>query len=202
MTLPRNDEQVGPAPVNIAGLRAPIGGVLMAAAGSFALLGFPLDDVWHRLFGQDVTLWGPTHLMLIGGAGMCLIGQAVLLAEGMYSRRRPDCGSAGQGQGALLGLGERFAVVVMRRVALMGGLLIGLSTFQAEFDFGVPQFAHGLPPDPDRVRRRLRPGCRPAVGRPGRRARRRAVLPRGPRRWSACWSAPCWASPRPRCRST
>ena len=30
--------------------------------------GFPLDDVWHRLFGQDVTLWGPTHLMLIGGA--------------------------------------------------------------------------------------------------------------------------------------
>ena len=28
----------------------------------------------------------------------------------------------------------------MRRVALMGGLLIGLSTFQAEFDFGVPQF--------------------------------------------------------------
>ena len=32
----------------------------------------------------------------------------------------------------------RFAV--LRQVALMGGLLIGLSTFQAEFDFGVPQF--------------------------------------------------------------
>jgi hypothetical protein len=30
--------------------------------------------------------------------------------------------------------------MVVRRVALMGGLLIGLSTFQAEFDFGVPQF--------------------------------------------------------------
>ena len=40
----------------------------MTAAGGFALIGFPLDDVWHRLFGQDVTLWGPTHLMLIGGA--------------------------------------------------------------------------------------------------------------------------------------
>ena len=47
---------------------APLGGVLIAAAGGFALIGFPLDDVWHRLFGQDVTLWGPTHLMLIGGA--------------------------------------------------------------------------------------------------------------------------------------
>src|SRR5215211_707944 len=44
---------------------APLGGVLIAAAGAFALIGFPLDDVWHRLFGQDVTLWGPTHLMLI-----------------------------------------------------------------------------------------------------------------------------------------
>ena len=51
---------------------APLGGVLICACGAFALLGFPLDDVWHRLFGQDVTLWGPTHLMLIGGASMSL----------------------------------------------------------------------------------------------------------------------------------
>jgi hypothetical protein len=31
-------------------------------------------------------------------------------------------------------------VTDIRRVSAMGGLLIGLSTFQAEFDFGVPQF--------------------------------------------------------------
>ncbi|MDO9354928.1 MAG: hypothetical protein Q7T55_14620, partial [Solirubrobacteraceae bacterium] len=36
---------------------APLGGVLIAACGAFALIGFPLDDVWHRIFGQDVTLW-------------------------------------------------------------------------------------------------------------------------------------------------
>ena len=42
--------------------------LLLTACGAFSLIGFPLDDVWHRLFGQDVTLWGPTHLMLIGGA--------------------------------------------------------------------------------------------------------------------------------------
>ena len=99
----------------------------MAACGGFALIGFPLDDVWHRLFGQDVTLWGPTHLMLIGGASLSLVGQGVLLAEGTArrSRRRdrpgpPRC--------------------TLRRAALAGGFLIGLSTFQAEFDFGVPQF--------------------------------------------------------------
>src|SRR4051794_16734472 len=29
----------------------PLGGVMIAAAGIFAFAGFPLDDVWHRLFG-------------------------------------------------------------------------------------------------------------------------------------------------------
>jgi hypothetical protein len=107
----------------------PVGGVLTLACGGFALLGFPLDDMWHRLFGQDVTLWGPTHLMLFGGAGLSLVGQAVLLAEGLHAR----------GIRAERLTDTQFLVAV-RRVGLMGGLLIGLSTFQGEFDFGVPQF--------------------------------------------------------------
>src|SRR3954462_463331 len=27
---------------------APVGGMMMTACGAFALLGFPLDDIWHR----------------------------------------------------------------------------------------------------------------------------------------------------------
>src|SRR4051812_35914029 len=61
---------------------APLGGIVLLTTSSFALAGFPLDDGWHRLFGQDVTLWGPTHLMLIGGAGLSLLGQAILQVEG------------------------------------------------------------------------------------------------------------------------
>ena len=72
----------------------------MAACGAFALAGFPLDDVWHRLFGQDVTLWGPTHLMLIGGAGMTLIGQAVLLPGGTAARGPRVAGRAGPASAA------------------------------------------------------------------------------------------------------
>ena len=56
----------------------PVGGLVLMACGAFALIGFPLDDVSHRLFGQDVTLWGPTHLMLIGGAGLSLFGVLML----------------------------------------------------------------------------------------------------------------------------
>ncbi|HEX8082684.1 MAG TPA: hypothetical protein VF529_00235 [Solirubrobacteraceae bacterium] len=135
MALPRNDERPGPKPLRITrDWHAPIGAVLMAACGGFALIGFPLDDVWHRLFGQDVTLWGPTHLMLIGGAGMTLIANAVLLAEGMLAKRaeRP----AGNGHRP----STESRITFLRRASLMGGFLIGLSTFQAEFDFGVPQY--------------------------------------------------------------
>jgi hypothetical protein len=110
------------------GWDAPLGGVLICACGAFSLMGFPLDDMWHRLFGQDVTLWGPTHLMLIGGAAMTLIGIAVLLVEGTRARKAA---------GIEHDLGW---VHLVRRVALTGGFLIGLSTFQGEFDFGVPQF--------------------------------------------------------------
>jgi hypothetical protein len=106
---------------------APLGGVLMMACGMFSLTGFPLDDMWHRLFGQDVTLWGPTHLMLIGGAAMTLLGIAVLMVEGTRANAR-------EGRDAVSW------VLWTRRSALSGALLLGLSTFQAEFDFGVPQF--------------------------------------------------------------
>ena len=84
--LPKPGERPGPAPIHLGGdWYAPIGGILIFLCGGFALVGFPLDDVWHRIFGQDVTLWGPTHLQLLGGAAMTLIGQAVLLTEALWS---------------------------------------------------------------------------------------------------------------------
>jgi hypothetical protein len=105
---------------------APLGGVLLFACAAFSLSGFPLDDVWHRLFGQDVTLWGPTHLMLFGGAALTLVGRAVLLGEGARTMKAN---------------GQRAPWLVrFEKGGLIGGLLIGLSTIQGEFDFGVPQF--------------------------------------------------------------
>jgi hypothetical protein len=108
---------------------APVGGLMMAACGAFALTGFPLDDMWHRLFGQDVTLWGPTHLMLIGGASLATLGGMVLMGEAITSvGRDPERD------------GPTPWVYHVRRAMLVGGFLVALSTFQAEFDFGVPQF--------------------------------------------------------------
>ena len=132
-------DRPGPGAVRIArGWYAPAGGILMAACGAFSLIAFPLDDLWHRLFGQDVTLWGPTHLMLIGGAGLSLVAQAVLLAEGLRARARTPRSADAKPAPRFRLRPEH--VTAARRLGLMGGLLVGLSTFQAEFDFGVPQY--------------------------------------------------------------
>ncbi|NUS91638.1 MAG: hypothetical protein HOQ36_04385, partial [Nocardia sp.] len=121
------DEKPGPAAVRITRTwYAPVGGILVAGAGLYALIGFPLDDVWHRIFGQDVTLWGPTHLMLIGGAGFSLVGVLLLEFEGMRNRPRPDEPDTRR--------------MWLLRAFAFGGLLIGLSVFQVEYDFGVEQF--------------------------------------------------------------
>src|SRR3954452_726420 len=114
------------------GWYAPIGGLMIAICGASSLLALPLDDIWPPIFGQDVTLWGPTHLMLIGGASLSTLGAWALHAEGDEERKAA---------GRPLPRWTRF-----REVVLAGAFLVGLSTFQAEFDFGVPQFALALQP--------------------------------------------------------
>src|SRR5260221_652653 len=80
-----------------------------------------------------VTLWGPTHLMLFGGAAMRLVGRAALLVEGERAARRES------GTPRASGAAGRH-LMNFQKAGLIGGLLIGMSTFQGEFDFGVPQF--------------------------------------------------------------
>jgi hypothetical protein len=139
IVLPRADDPRSPAALRIApDWHIPVGGVLLTACASFAMIGFPLDDVSHRLFGQDVTLWGPTHLMLLGGAALTLVGILVLITEGYLAARPAGGAAAGASPPPPSRLADRLRH--SRVIGACGGLLIGLSVFQAEFDFGVPQF--------------------------------------------------------------
>src|ERR1700760_2172961 len=120
-------DKPGPAAVRITrNWYAPVGGLLMAACGMYAMIGFPLDDIWHRIFGQDVTLWGPTHLMMIGGAGFSTLSAIMLNHEGLKAMG-DDAPTGGVGIKVIQYLG-------------FGGILVGLSVYQIEFDFGVAQF--------------------------------------------------------------
>ncbi|HET7483029.1 MAG TPA: hypothetical protein VFK89_09225 [Actinomycetota bacterium] len=107
--------------IKLGRLRIPYGALALGALGFGALCGFPLDDLWHGAYGVDVTMWGPTHLLMIGGASFSPLALWLLLAEA-----GPDVTPT--------------KLLAIRRVALAGAVVIGLSTFQGEFDFGVPQF--------------------------------------------------------------
>ena len=122
------------------GWSVPLGGLLLLACGGFALTGFPLDDTWHRLFGQDVTLWGPTHVLMIGSASLATLAVWTLLVEGRRSARRRGLRPEGSG--------VRSASLIdrLRGPSIAGGFLIALSSLQGEFDFGVPQFSLLLHP--------------------------------------------------------
>lgn len=109
------------------GWNAPSGPLLLVVCGMIAVAGFPLDDVWHRLFGQDVTLWGPTHIQMVGGAALSTLALWVVHAEGTRSADRATrAGFAGR---------WRFI-----EISIAGAFLIGVSALQAEFDYSVPQF--------------------------------------------------------------
>jgi hypothetical protein len=110
-----------PVGVRILGVRIPYSAMPMAALGVGALVGFPLDALWHEAYGIDVTLWSPTHLMLVGGGGLATIAVWLMLMEGRPAGRATVLG---RGIGALS----------------LGAILVGLSCFEGEFDFGVPQF--------------------------------------------------------------
>src|SRR5437764_4620408 len=91
---------------------APVGGLLLSICGVISLAGFPLGDVWHRIFGQDVTLWGPTHIQMIGGASLATLAMWALVTEGRrvaatrpaaMRRRRPLVDPLLRSQDVLIG---------------------------------------------------------------------------------------------------
>jgi len=142
------DDRVPASGIRIPGAwTVPIGGVLTAIGGGVALIGFPLDDVWHRLYGQDVTLWSPTHVTMIAGMSISVLGIVVLVVEGLRAsgaRSRengppiPALDAAG-GTNPLLGLLHR-GLRLMLAVMVPASLLLVLSLLQGEFDYGVPQY--------------------------------------------------------------
>ncbi len=110
------------------GIEAPVGGLLLILCGAFALSGFPLDDVWHRMFGQDVTLWGPTHLLMINGAILSAPTIIALVLEGKRATGRPLSSRWSS-------RGEAYV-----RITLPGVLLFAVAFWATEFDWGLPQF--------------------------------------------------------------
>jgi hypothetical protein len=102
-------------------VRVPWSTLPLLALGGAALVGFPLDELWHRTYGIDVTMWSPTHMLMILGASFSGLASWLVLAESGVNVRQSRWG--------------RGALVVAAWLTLQG-----LSAPLGEFSFGVPQF--------------------------------------------------------------
>jgi hypothetical protein len=96
--------------VRIAGLAGTRGFHLAAWGIAITVLAAPIDDLWHRLFGLDVTLWSPPHLL-----GLFLIAREV------YPAGSRAGAAAIVGTGAVLLIGLQFAMQPTFRLAYLYG---------------------------------------------------------------------------------
>lgn len=74
----------------------------------------PFDEVWHNTFGLDVSVWSPPHVILIfGGMAVCL-----------YL--------------SMLQVGKRTWAALFFKFLTIGGALLIVNVFLAEFEFPIP----------------------------------------------------------------
>ena len=85
-------------------------GFLLAACGiALTVLAAPIDDLWHRLFGIDVTLWSPPHLLGLLGVTISTLASALIAREVYRAKSWP-----------------RYVATVIALMSFYGSLSIGL----------------------------------------------------------------------------
>lgn len=118
------DRRDTPFHLRFGALRLHVGVLVVAVGAALVLLFAPMDDLWHRLFGTDVTLWAPMHL--IGLLGMTLGCFGALVSAWLEGRLTQDPARR-RFYGSLT---LYFAAILMGWSSLL----------QAEYEFNVPQF--------------------------------------------------------------
>ena len=108
--------------------------MIAATGGLLALASGPLDDLWHRLYGLDVTILSPPHVLLVTGVAIAAYGAlagftarvvAAAPARGasLWPVARPDARPWVRGETGLFAAGGLLLAVL---VAVLG-----------EYDFDV-----------------------------------------------------------------
>jgi hypothetical protein len=79
---------------------ARVGVTLVGIGAMLAGIAFVLDDYWHTLYGIDVALWAPFHVMIVTGVGMAGVGSLAQFAGDLrpsltgQGRLAPEVGCA------------------------------------------------------------------------------------------------------------
>lgn len=78
----RHDAQVANSSTQFAGtFRGSLGAYIAGYGALSAAIGFPLDAYWHSLYGIDVQIWAPFHVMIIASMAAVALGAAYMLTS-------------------------------------------------------------------------------------------------------------------------
>lgn len=133
-------------------------GAYIAGFGALdSAIGFPLDSYWHSLYGIDVQIWAPFHVMIIAGMVTVALGAVYMLVSTAHLAAR-DLAPVARGlshTGTLIALAVMLAILtflLFDAYGDMGTLALGpvtINVFAALAAlFGLYTFivaAHALP---------------------------------------------------------
>jgi hypothetical protein len=66
----------------------PLGAYIVGFTALTAAVAFPLDAYWHALYGIDIAIWAPFHVMFVASMGLVALGTAYMLSSAAHLAAR------------------------------------------------------------------------------------------------------------------
>jgi hypothetical protein len=108
---------------------APLGFIITGFGALLALISAPLDNYWHELYGIDIAMWAPFHLMGITGGMVGIFGLVYVFAgEAALERQKERRARRWLGLTALE-WGALLVLASMMNFTLTGFLQFPIATF-------------------------------------------------------------------------
>src|SRR5438128_378870 len=90
----------------------PLGAYIVGFTALTAAVAFPLDAYWHALYGIDVAIWAPFHVMFVASMGIVALGAAYMLSSAAHLAARLGPAGRGTRRAATLGVVLALATVL------------------------------------------------------------------------------------------
>src|SRR5947209_1164501 len=124
----------------------PLGAYIVGYTALTAAVAFPLDAYWHALYGIDVAIWAPFHVMFVASMGIVALGAAYMLSSAAHLTARLGSAGSGTRRAATLGVVLALATVLSLFTLLLFDALKGKNYIDLGFmSISVFPLLSGLP---------------------------------------------------------